>query len=123
MSISIKLAFLATYQLLDEYFNNSQNEKLGMLLSDMNPYLFIDSNSADPAVYYDWKNCAKKVSQKEELTNDEAFKILISFLDFNKEYYNYQVETILDDITLPFYQNRWKYLLKKCESKKRNFFK
>ena len=114
MHISLKPAFLATYQLLDEYFDNNPNEKLGMLLSDMNPYLFTDSDSADPATYNEWEYYAKTAAQGKNLTENSIFQALISFLNHNEEQYGYQTETVVKDIQSPSYQNRWQHILEKA---------
>ena len=47
-------SFCAAFALLDKYYRESDDDKVCSLLSDMDPYLFKNSLSADPAVYGDW---------------------------------------------------------------------
>ena len=50
--------FLTLFTLLDKEYEKSKNHSLGSLLGSMNPDLFEESISADPAVYEDFCDCA-----------------------------------------------------------------
>ncbi len=45
-----KNIYVAMYRALDCLYNESPNEELGEYLSEANPYLFKDRQSADPAI-------------------------------------------------------------------------
>jgi hypothetical protein len=116
MTITLRQSYLAAFQILDEIFDDTKNEQLGNFLSGMNPYLFTDSISADPATWHEWVSCANKVQNGGVLTADNAFQTLISFLRFNEEQYGYRTNMILDEMQNPSYQKRWKQLLQKAET-------
>lgn len=57
-------AFLTLFKLLDKAYDESKNRSLGSLLGSMNPDLFEESISADPAVYEDFCDCLKEECAK-----------------------------------------------------------
>jgi hypothetical protein len=77
-------AYLATFYYLDGIYDETRDENLGNLLSSMNPFLFLNSLSADPAIWIDWTMCVEKVTKKTKLSEQEAFTVMIVFLDFNQ---------------------------------------
>lgn len=112
--ITMRQSYLAAFQMLDEIFDDTKNAQLGNLLSGMNPYLFTDSMSADPATWHEWVTCASKIQKGGALTADNAFKTLASFLRFNEAQYGYRTNIILDEMQNPSCQRRWKLLLEKA---------
>ena len=43
--------FVITFYCLDDYWDDHQTDELGNICSSMNPFLFEDKGSADPAVW------------------------------------------------------------------------
>ena len=116
MKITLKQSYLAAFQILDEIFDDTQNEKLGNLLSGMNPYLFSDSMSADPATWHEWVSCATAVQGDGKLADNSIFETLVSFLRYNEKEYGYKSDLILKNIQGPSYQERWKKILEKAST-------
>ena len=67
MELSLEEAYLAMFYMLDEYYNSTKNDDLGALLSSLNPYLFIDSISADSAAWSDWIDIVSEVTHEKKL--------------------------------------------------------
>lgn len=52
--MSIQEAYIVMYNFLDDYYcRGSENASLASLLSDMDPNIFSDKKTADPATYND----------------------------------------------------------------------
>ena len=70
--------FKQLFHSLDSVYDEKKKEldELGGLLGDMNPYLFTDDDSADPATYSDF--C--KVVTSEEINETDAKELTDKFL-------------------------------------------
>ena len=62
--------------MLDACWEKNKDENLGYFLSEMNPYLWVDIGSADPAVYEEFKDFMKDKS----LGADNGFSIAKEYL-------------------------------------------
>jgi hypothetical protein len=111
--LTYKQALLAAYTILDDLYDKTKGESMAGLLSDMNPFVFKDRTSADPATWKEWITCAEKVQEGGALTEDNAFQALVSFLNFNEVQYGYNAIWILDSIQTLEYQRRWNQLIEK----------
>ena len=65
-----KEVFVMTFYCLDAYWEEHQSGELGMICSGMNPFLFADQESADPAIWSEF--CA--LVHDEEYTAQEGFE-------------------------------------------------
>lgn len=100
-----KRAYLTLYNLLDLRFNKTSNKELGRLLSDMCPYTFKDSNSADPATYEDFLDCLNDCySETEKMDITTAFKASIKFLEMYRDDFGFEIQKVIDDISLKEYE-------------------
>lgn len=64
-------SFVYMFYALDAIYDENPNEELGNYLSGLNPFLFDDEGSADPAEYEDFKETyAKQFGDKEVATSD-----------------------------------------------------
>ena len=111
MMFTYKQALLAAYTILDDLYDQTKNESLANLLSDMNPFIFTDRTPADPATWSEWVVCAESIQNGGLLTADNAFQTLNSFLYYNEQQYGYLTTLILDSIQTPSFQHRWNELL------------
>jgi len=75
--------FTLIYFVLDAYYEDEvkTNEKLNTLLSDMNPFVWEDLNSADPSVYKHFCDFIgeKKITMENSLTLAKSY---ISTIDY-----------------------------------------
>jgi len=113
MVLTYKQALFAAYTLLDDLHDQTKEDSLRELLSDMNPFIFTDHTPADQATWGEWVNCAKAIQSGGNLTDNAIFKTLISFLRYNEEEYGYNSDLILKYFQEPAYQKRWNQLLSK----------
>lgn len=95
--MSIQEAYLVMYNILnDYYFQESDNHYLASLLSDMDPNVFMDKMSADPATYFDWLSCVECYIVNEEIKDENIILALKSFLRFYQQEFGYQLEDVID---------------------------
>jgi hypothetical protein len=71
--------FKQLFHALDTEYDKRKKEldELGGFLSDMNPYLFADSNSADPAMYSDFCD----IVTAEEIDETRAKELTDKFIN------------------------------------------
>jgi hypothetical protein len=113
MVLTYKQALFAAYTILDDLHDQTRDESLRELLSDMNPFIFTDHTPVDRATWGEWVNCATAIQNDGNLTDNEIFETLISFLRYNEGEYGYHLDSILKDLQTPFYRRRWEQLLNK----------
>ncbi len=113
MVLTYKQALFAAYTLLDDLHDQTKNDSLRELLSDMNPFIFTDHTPVDQATWGEWVNCAIAIQSDGNLTDSAIFETLISFLRYNEEEYGYHSEPILKELQTSVYQKRWEQLLSK----------
>ncbi len=101
-------AYLATFYYLDRIYDETRDENLGNLLSSMNPFLFLNSLSADPAIWIDWTMCVEKVTKKTKLSEQEAFTAMIVFLDFNQVEFSVDFSPIINEVQNAGADANWK---------------
>lgn len=78
-------SYNAMIKLLDIYYEQTQSDDLGSLLSAM--HFLIDGSTADSALWEDWLDSIQAVTTKEEnLTKLQAYKAMIKFLEI---YYSF----------------------------------
>lgn len=95
MNLNLKQAYLTTFYFLETIYDKTKDNALGGLLGAMNPYVFSDSISADPAIWDDWKLCSKKITDSALLTTNETYQVMISFLEFYKEEFGFELGELI----------------------------
>lgn len=110
MKITLKQSYLAAFQVLDEIFNDTRNRELGNFLSGMNPYLFSDLMPADPAMWYEWASCVEKMNKCGLYESNDVLAALNMLLQVNQQYYNYEVNKLIQSITEKIQIGRWKMI-------------
>lgn len=94
MLISYDRAFLATYYVLDEMYQRTPSDSLAVIASDMNPFLFADGKSADPASYEDFVDCCKEVEKRENCEEDVqlAYRCGLAYMQFFNDSWGFPLE-------------------------------
>lgn len=92
-------AYIAAYYFLESYWIETKSDDLVHLLSNMNPFLWTDGYSADPATYEEWLECAKKIVDGESLDARQTFDVMLEFLKFHKEEFEFAPAWLIDDVT------------------------
>lgn len=116
MVLNYKQALWAAYTLLDDLYDQTKSNPLRELLSDMNPFLFVERTPIDPATWFEWVNCATAIQGNGYLTDAAIFEALASFLNYNEEEYGYKSALIIKELQSPVYQKRWGELLEKVST-------
>lgn len=82
--ISCYDTFRLLYYSLDSIWEENKDENLGEFCSNMNPFLWKDEGSADPALYSHFKNLFEK-KYKNECSYEDAY-------NFSKDYLKNEVD-------------------------------
>ena len=109
-----KQSLLVAYTLLDDIHDETHESSLRELLADMNPFIFTDRTSADPATWNEWVVCAEEIQKGDSMASDNVFSTLVSFLKFNEIQYGYDTHTIVNKLQSPSYRERRAELLEKA---------
>jgi len=118
MELSIKQSYLAMFYLLDSIYDNTKDECLGSLLGGFNPHLFVESMSADPAAWGDWKNMVIRITNKELLTVDEALEVTQKFIIFHRDEFGFDLDWLIDRLnTMTSNNEDWLSSIKKALSR------
>jgi len=97
--MNFKQAFIAAFYFLDaRYYAEKKSGDLVHLLSNMNPFLWADGDAADPATYEEWMACAKKIAAQEPLNAEQSFNLMIAFLKFYHEEFEFAPMWIIEDV-------------------------
>lgn len=89
-------AYLIVYEMLDDYYyNENPNDSFRMLLSDMDPYLFVNAKSADPATYGDWCHAAKRYEKNGKIKKEDIVLALRDFLNFYQQEFEFDLEEVV----------------------------
>ena len=79
--------YYAVFFLLDRFYDQYEEEFKGGLfevfLSAMDPFVFVDSRSADPAMSIEFEKCFKKTFGERNLIGfDEGFQFIKIYFDY-----------------------------------------
>ena len=109
MELNLKQAYLAMYNILQQYHNNKKNDdELGDLLYSMEPSsLSEDFQPADPETYLEWENVVNEITVKELMSCEEAFQAMILFLEFYQYEYYLRLEWLLAELSKRTTQKKW----------------
>lgn len=98
-------AFVTLYRFLDNLYKKEQNDSLGTLLGDMNPDLFVNSISADPAVYEDFYDCAKECYESSRTSDARtAFLSSMKFLRMYHDEFGSELQDVIKAMDYSVYQ-------------------
>ena len=115
MKLSIRQSYLAMFELLDGFYQDTKDDCLGSLLGGFNPSLFINSNSADSAAWLDWMNSVKKITVEELLTSDEALCTTRAFIDFHKKEFGFDLKWLIEELnSMSANSDKWLKSVKKA---------
>lgn len=97
--MSIQEAYIVMYNFLDDYYcRGSENASLASLLSDMDPNIFSDKKTADPATYNDWYNCISRYVKNGEIQKENILTALKDFLLYYQQVFGYQLKDVISFI-------------------------
>lgn len=100
-------AFLALYHLLDDLYSRYPYNNLGLICSDMDPYLFKGLLSADPAAWEDFSEYYEEAKSAYSTEFDIAYYTAIRFLRVYEEEWDYPIPYAMKEFTPEAYR---KYL-------------
>jgi len=84
--MTIKQAYQLAFCFLDDIYDDDPglgDTDLAGVLSFMNPNLFSDHMSADPAIFDDWENQLRP-SNKEDFSYEEVWAAMLGFLKYRQ---------------------------------------
>lgn len=105
---SCRKAFLAAYHFLDDLYSRFPYSNLGLICSEMNPYLFKDGMSADPAAWKDFCEYYEEAKNAYCSEFDTAYYTTLRFLRIYEDEWGYPIPYVLEAFTSDEYQ---KFLL------------
>ena len=86
MNFIPKIAYIAMYRALDCRQEETKNEELKEYLDFMNPYVFVDRKSADPAYYAEYIEWIKK--NDDFCKENNSYEITKKYLKDKTNFYN-----------------------------------
>jgi hypothetical protein len=97
-----KQAYYTLYFLLDKYFEtdykdpvNPSDWGLRIFLSDMNPFIWAERTSADPATEIDFKNAWEKAGNGKSVSEEKALEAAVSFINFYQREFEFKLADAL----------------------------
>jgi hypothetical protein len=96
--MSNKEAYLYIFKILKNYWGKTHIDERGSLLGELNPFLFMDGNPADPAAWHDWMKAIRKVASSELLTEEQARKAMILLLQFYNDHEGFDLVDVIEDL-------------------------
>lgn len=98
--------FVLMYYALDSVYQDSPNEELLDYISDLNPFIWADESSADPAEYEDFK------SEFQKCGTTDAYGYI-----FVKNYINRKCGKSIKDAFSTISKSAWKRAMKEYLSR------
>lgn len=107
-----KHAYFALYNIIEKFYTEDKNEFIAELASDMCPYTFKDSDSADPAVYEDFSDCLNFCFAETGKTDiATAFKSSIRFLEMYRDEFGFELNDYIERLTIDLYKREFEKLV------------
>ena len=101
-------AYLSMFYVIDAYYSAYPSDPVGSLLGDLNPFLFKDTISADPAAYDDFCDCFAKTAKGREADNvDVGYLAAKSFLQFYNDEFGFELENLIRDFSYKDYKKAY----------------
>ena len=88
-------ALIYVWDILDEYYQESQDDEAGALLHDLDPNpirLNTGAKTADPAAWGDWIDALNKVTPNGILTKTEAEKSIIVLMEEYNAHHGFKLK-------------------------------
>ena len=95
-----KNVYISMYRALDCLYDETQREDLGNYLSEANPYLFIDRNSADPAIFAGFSDYFDSFHNKNDISAEEGYVLVKNYLRSEHMAYYGKFEPLFEDVSL-----------------------
>lgn len=91
-----QISYKALFKILEIQYEKAKAAPLGVLLGDMNPDLFLEGISADPATYEDFYDCIKD-NYSSTYTADvrTAFLAAMQFLRKYQEDFGFELRDVI----------------------------
>jgi len=86
--MNIYKSFVYMFYALDAIYDENPNDELGNYLSGLNPFLFDDEGSADPAEYEEFKEAYAEQFGDKEPTTSEIYEFCRGYLSI---FHNLQI--------------------------------
>ena len=87
-----KQSYKTLFSLLEEFYTETKNDSVGILLGSMDFELFDGSDSADPAAFGDFCDCLNDCYKDTSLENIQtAFSAAKQFLKFYKNEFGFKL--------------------------------
>ena len=96
--MTLKQAFVASFYFLSFYYEEAKDESLLDIISSMNPHVWVDGNSFDPASEHDWERIAKSIVKEGCLSSQQAFKAMYEYVKFFKTEFGFDFDWVLEGL-------------------------
>jgi len=96
--MTLKQAFIASYLFLDIFYQETKDERFLDIISGMNPFLWADGSSADPAAIYDWAFVAKRITEEEHLSSKQSYYVMYEYVKFFKTEFGFDFDWIMEGL-------------------------
>ena len=98
MMFTARQAYLIMYRALDWicWENNDSDDVLMHLVSNFDPSVFVDSNSADPAAWEDWCKVLGALKLDGDLSSQDVLGATIAFVDFHQSEFGFPLSHVVD---------------------------
>lgn len=94
-----KQTFYTIYFSFDLFFEETKDEDLDFFLSDMNPFVFSDGLSADPAIYSKFNSIWTQYTDKADLSLHDSYHVTVLFLNDCIDTYYPELKKYLSELT------------------------
>ena len=99
-----KQSYIALFNVLNNFYNQTKNDSLGALLGSMNPYLFENTDSADSAVFDDFCDCLNEYFNKTSIADVQtAYSASIKFLMLYRDSFGFEIDNIIQQLAYENY--------------------
>ena len=118
--MNLEQAYRVIFNFLLNYYSETYDEGLGDLLSSMHLDTFINNSpepmSADPIVWEDWEDTASKITDKNYLSSEEAYRAMIKFLQPYNDKWGFEIQWIIDILSRESHNSeKWVKLINKVD--------
>jgi len=96
--MNLRQAFIAAYYYLEVYYNETISEDILDIISSMNPFLWADGGSADPAAEHDWIEVAKNIMTGDQMDSQQAFQVMYEYVKFFKTEFGFDFDRIMEGL-------------------------
>ena len=94
--MTLEQSYKYVFKILDDYYDRTHNDELGAMLGGLNPNLFQDQMSADPAAWDDWIDAVRKVTQNEYITEEEARTAMLVLMKGYNDHHGFDLSDVIE---------------------------